>query len=318
MTAAGERKMPNLCHRLYPFHYTTALNLLAKLGVDINRIELLAVGEYENFKGEIMTQIPAPGTPLTASTRVVLEVGFSSAVDIMPYQFFYGLYGRVARGKDWELNARHLMAPFDAAVIRRNAVTRLEALRFAFNVVDEDHLDRFLSLFDFHIDRGARTVNEALAWGALLPVFHMWAGNPDRVAQVLGLLFGYTFRIVENAPAEFPIPDGIRYRLGMKSGRLGRETIIGRTFTESDSTYEVIVSGLPRDAMTAWLPGGTSRKKLDWVLRVCMPGNLGYRLRFEVGDRAAVLGGKKKGSYLGYSAHLEPARKRGTLRTGAR
>ena len=38
MTAPDSKKMPNLCDRDSPFHYVTALNLLSKLGVDVNRV----------------------------------------------------------------------------------------------------------------------------------------------------------------------------------------------------------------------------------------------------------------------------------------
>lgn len=299
----GDDKMPDLCSRRHPFHYTTALNLLAKMGVSPDKVEMIAIGVHENFKGEVRNQQPKPGTPLKGA-RVILEIGYPSAVDMMPYQFFYGLYGRTARGSEWERHARQLMAPYDAAVIRHDAAARMDALRFTFGVLDEGHIDRYLDLFDFERDKKKHSFQESVVWAAVLPSFHLWAGNPKKVAEALALLFGYRFRIIENVSSQYDIPEGIRYRLGARSGRLGRECVIGRSFTECDSTYEIIVSGLTRKDVIAFLPGKETRRKLEWVLSVCMPGNLDYRFRFEIDDPGMILGIHERESRLGYSSHL--------------
>jgi len=304
MRASDVNIMPNLCDRNHPFHYTTALNLLAKLGVDIDAVEMVAVGEYENYKGEIRRQDPKPGTRLEHSTRIVLEVGSPSAVDNMPYQFFYGLFGRTAGGSDWDRSARRLMAPFDAAVIRHDAAARLESLRFSFGVIDEWHIRRFLQLFDFQMSDVGDGLDEAVVWSAVLPAFHLWAGNPRRVAEILGLLFGYRFRIVENAPSRFDIPDGLRYRLGSKAARLGRESVIGRSFMDWDSTYEIVISDLSREEAVDFLPGRPTRKKLERTLDLCMPGHLEFRIRLELTERCMMLGEERRGSHLGYSTHI--------------
>ncbi len=299
----GDDKMPDLCSRRHPFHYTTALNLLAKMGVSPDRVEMIAIGVHENFKGEVRKQTPKPGEPLK-SARVILEIGYPSAVDMMPYQFFYGLYGRTARGGEWERHARELMAPYDAAVIRHEAAARMDALRFTFGVLDESHIERYLTLFDFHLDRKKHDFQEEVVWSAVLPSFHLWAGNPEKVADALKLLFGFEFRIVENVSSRYDIPEGIRYHLGAKTGRLGRESIIGQSFSECDSTYEIIVGGLTRKDMIEFLPGKETRRKLEWVLSVCMPGNLDYRFRFKIDDPGMILGLHERESRLGYSSHL--------------
>lgn len=302
----GKNKMPDFCNRRHPFHYTTALDLLLHMGVDLERVDILAVGEYENYKGEIREQQPSPDSEINARSRIVLKIGYPSAVDQLPYQFFYGLKGMSARGSDWDMKARQMMAPYDAAVIRYNAAMRYQALKYSFGVVNEGHNTRFLSLFDFDIARDAKDVDEAVIWASLMPEFHLWGGNSERVEEVLRLLFGYRFRIVENIRSDYEIPIDIRYRLGSKSGRLGRETAIGRTFSECDSTYQVIVSGVKRQEMASFVPGGANRKKLERVLRICMPNDLDYKITFEIENRAMIIGEAEKGSYLGYTTHLQP------------
>lgn len=301
----GEDKMPDLCHRGYPFHYATALNLLEKMGVNIDRINIMAVGEHENYKGEILGQKPAPGTPLKPNVDIELKVGYPSAVDQLPFQFFYGLGGKTQRGADWEWQSRRFMAPYDAAVIRHNAAARYQSLKFSLGVTDKDHLKHYLDLFDFAPDHDFQDISDIIFWTSIMPSFNDWSGNAAGVTEVLQFLFGYRFRIIENTESSFEIPEDIRYRLGSRSGRLGRESIVGRSFSECDSSYRVIISGISRQEVAEFIPGSTGRKKLERVLEICMPNQLNYRITFDVENRAAILGDKKEAAYLGYSTHLQ-------------
>jgi hypothetical protein len=300
----GEGKMPDLCSRRCPFHFATALILLNRMGVDLSRIDLLAAGEHEDYKGEVREQQPAPGAILDARTRITLKVGFPSAVDQTPYQFFYGFSGIRNRGAEWETHARELMAPFDGAQIRREATSRYESLKYGLGMIDEEHLIQYLQLFDFAFPDGLFDLREAVLWSSLLPTFHEWAGNAQRVAEVLTLMLGHRFRIVENVSSTFAIPGGIQYRLGSKSGRLGQESILGVTFTECDTTYAVVIGGIRRTELKHFLPGQPGRRKLDWMLGICMPSDLEYTIRFEVDDRAMIIGKQHNGAFLGCSTHL--------------
>ena len=295
--------MPDFCSRRNRLHITTALMNLVQLGVDIGRIRLLADGEQENYKGEIHEQEPAPGTPITPTTEIVLKVGFPSAIDQMPYQFFYGLFTNSARTSEWEMRSRELMAAFDAELIRHLAVASYQEKKYTLSFVDMDHLARFLSLFAFDVRQYSRDVKEALIWSALFPTFHYWAGNPRYVEKALSLIFGYEFRIKENVAREYEIPEPLRYKLGSASDRLGRGTILGRSFTERDSCYEVIMRGVAPDDVKRFLPGQPGRKKLEEVLSICMPGDLEYRLKIRPKRSQFRLGQKEKRSYLGYATY---------------
>ena len=313
----GENKMPDFCNRRYPFHYVTALNLLSQMGVDIERVDILALGEYENYKGEVRSQKPAPGSPLTKDMRIALEIGYSGAVDQLPFQFFYGLQGHTARGSAWDMNARRLMAPYDATAVRREAAARYQVLKFGLGISDKDHLKQFLGLFDLAQEKEIDEMSQAIIWASILPSLHVWGGNPEKVAEVLRLLLGYRFRIVENVSSTTEIPKEIRYRLGSRAGRLGRETIIGKSFSDYDSAYRIIISGIPRQKMADFIPGGILRKKLDWVLSLCMPSHLDYSVTFEVENPAAVTGAKNEGCFLGYSTHLCSERDKRQIRRRA-
>lgn len=302
MTTLSAKTMPDLCNHRHPLHYATALNLLIKLGVDLSRVHILPIGKYKNYKGEVFKQTPAAGSRINPDTKFELHIGFSAAIDQLPYQFFYGLHNRFSRGTGWEDQSRRLLAAFDAPLVRYQARAVNQTLKFNFALPDKNQLKRFLGLFDFDTDQDGGS-DDTFTWAMLLPAFHRWAGNPDGVAEILELLFGFSFRIEENIPAEFEIPKKIRYHLGAKTGRLGRETILGSSFIECDSTYRVIISGLDADEVNLFRPGQPRRRKLDWVLGNCMPGCFEYSVSFEMKTGPKLQIGKN--TRLGFTSYMK-------------
>jgi hypothetical protein len=293
--------MPDLTGRRYRFHFLTAINLLTCLGVPLRNIYIRAVGIYENYRGEIRAQEPEAGAAVTPDTRISLEIGSSSAVDFMPYQFFYGLHGVRSTGSTWEENARSLMAPFDAAVIRYGAAMQSQALKYELGITDTGHLSRFMGLFEYDTVDESFGIDDIVLWASILPFLYEWGGNPRVVAGVLNRLFKYDFRIEENVRSSTPIPGHLRYSLGSKTARLGKETIIGSSFEESDSTYEIMISGVPADEIIRLLPGGKTRRRIERLLQFCMPGDLDYRIKIKVDRKAAR---RSANRYLGYSTYL--------------
>lgn len=303
MNAADLPVMPDLCNRRFPFHCVTALVLLKKLGVDITLIQMRSVGCYENYKGEILKQTPTPGTTLTERVQITLDVGQWSAVDILPYQFFYGMAGISVRSSGWEDDARALMAPFDAATVRGQANADYEMLKFALSTIDYGHLQRFLGLFEIDSKQDVADRREANFWAALLPTYHIWAGNPRLTVRILQHLFGYRFIIRENIPSSHNIPSTIRSHLGSQYSRLGSELVLGKLFTEYDSGYEVICEVGPEDIID-WLPGKKKRKRLERTLNMCMPGNLEYRIKIRVKRDMSALDETLGRAYLGFGTCL--------------
>jgi len=296
-----ERIMPDLTGRRYRFHYLTAINLLESMGVSLGDIRVRAEGEYENYRGEIRTQEPAPGAPIPPGSIITLYVGCGSAVDFMPYQFFYGLQGIRDSDDTWETAARSVMAPFDTAMIRYLAAMRMMALRYDFGVMDAVHVRRFMELF------GCRPGDEIQGEGrmaflaAILPSLHLWGGNPTAVAIILKRMFGYHARVKENVKSSTSIPEDIRYRLGSRAGRLGSETVIGRSFEECDSRYEVELADVPPAEVRDLLPGGRTRRRIETFLSFCTPEDMDRTIAIKVRRQAARAATKQ---YLGYSTYL--------------
>jgi len=218
----------------------------------------------------------------------------------MPYQFFYGLYGTRDSGGEWEDNARALMAPYDAAVIRHEAVARFQSLKYDFGVIDSGHLLKVLKLFSFDLPSHSDSLEDMLLWLSMLPAFHFWAGNPELIEKAMAKVFGFNFEIVENIRSNYEIPESLHYHLGARIGRLGRETVLGNSFCESDSSYEVIIKNVSPDRVKELLPGGSIRNKIEWFLSFCMPENLEYKIRVNVLKTKT----REKPDYLGYSTYI--------------
>jgi len=296
--------MPDFCSRRTPLQYTTALNILSKMGIDISRVNILAVGEYENYKGEVIEQEPAPGTEVGKDSRIVLKVGYWSAVDCLPYQFFYGFRMNPSRSDDWETRSRCLMSPFDSSVIRAEARARLALLIFDFGFAEKEHIRRFLDLYDFDSGQETEDVRELLFWSSLLPAYNHWAGNPAFVARIVTSLFGYECRIVENVPATYDIPERIQYRLGIGDDRLGNGSVAGRSFSQCDTAYELTLIGVQDGDILAFLPGGPKRQKLEKVIGYSMPSDLECRIKILGEKRGARIGGDGVSCYVGYSSYV--------------
>jgi len=308
MISAPKSIMPDLCNRRTPYHYLTGIVLLLKIGVELSNIDLIAEGKYENYRGEVLTQEPAPGIPLRKDSRVALHIGCSSAVDYMPYQFFYGLEGIRSSDRSWDENARRFMAPFESAYVKSKADAVRQQFKYDFSIIDVEYIRKLLRLFNFEPEDYIRDLDELLFWLSVFPPFHFWAGNPEYVERLLTYIFRYKFKIFENVKSEYEIPADIQYRLGSKTGRLASETIIGKCFSERDSTYRVEVSGVPAAKAADFLPHKPIRKKMEWILGFAMPGNLDYKIKVNI-DRSNVNVGKKAGEcYLGYSSFVSDMR----------
>lgn len=299
-----EMVMPDFCDSKIPMHYTTALSILIKLGIDISRINLLALGEYENYKGEIREQYPQPGEVLNENSEISLKVGFPSAVDFMPYQFFYGLKGYTSYGGKWEEKARAVMAPFDGSVIRYNGRLKYEELKNNLGVIEYNHLAKFSKLFYFDHEKEESSFKEAFIWSTLFPTFHLWSGNAQEVCKVLNALFDLEFKIIQNTPMTHQIPSTCLDFLGSNTFTLGQNTLIGDTFTERNSGYEVVLLGVDMEAVENLLPNGIIRRKIEKALEVMMPGNLEYKIIIKTNKHKSQIGTKKKENYLGYTSYL--------------
>lgn len=296
-------RMPDFTSRRLKYHYVTAMKVLLRLGIDLNRVKLLATGTLENFKGEVHWQEPKAGTEISDRSEISLGVGMLSAVDSLPYQFFYGFEHGPHRSGDWETNARELMAPFDASVIRYQTKCADIVGKFGFGTLDEAHCRYYLKLFGLPEFEG-NDLDELFFWIRSLPEFHFWAGNSRAVARVATALIGFPVEIIESVESSTLIPEDCRSKLGEESAVLGTRMILGSQMVDNDNAYEVVVSRVSAAESKGFLPGGKARKKLERILDLCMPNNLERKLTIRTKRSPLKLGDQKKNAHLGYSTYV--------------
>lgn len=304
MPSPQEIVMPDLCSRRRPYNYITALLLLNRIGVDLKGVELYAAGTHRNYRGEVHDQTPLPGTPLGDQTRIRLQIGMASAVDHLPYQFFYGLAGSSARRDGWEDAARSLMAPFDGSVARYRAMTVGDKLRYLPGLTDREHFERLLGMFNMRVEQTKQKARELFLWALLMPSFHRWAGNAEAVARVLSLLYGFRFRIIENMPGEFDIPTSLQVRLGKRNHSLGSAFALGNRFSECDSTFSVHIHDVAASQADVLQLRGSLYERISKTVRECMPGHLECKIVVHVRSSNLRLGRSYDQSRLGYATYL--------------
>jgi hypothetical protein len=304
MNASERLLMPEFTDRHHPFYFTTALSTLIRLGIDLNRVELLAVGLHETYRGEVISQEPKAGTEIAPRTRIRLEVGLESAVDILPYQFFFGFESNRDSTGEWETAGRRLLAPFDSAIIRRRGWEDFRRLSFTLAQSDREQLLRFFELFEFDPKLVGESSRECSLWVALLPLFHYWAGNAALVAKMVTAIFGYPCEIIESARSTTAIPVGLQSRLGHNNCRLGSETILGETFSDIDSGYRVVISDVEPEKALGWLPGKPLFMKLKQLLAMCLPGHLEGEVVVRCRRSPFSTGAAQRTARLGYTTHV--------------
>jgi predicted outer membrane lipoprotein len=301
MSERTARVMPRLVDWRCRPSFVAAINQLVRLGVAPERIFVRLVGAYEDYDGQIRSQDPEAGTLLSDETEVVLDVGISGIVDVMPWQFFTSSGHSSSVSSHWESGARGVMAPIDGHASKKSALMALERMRYEEAVTEPSHFARIIDLFG-PAHRRACTADSRLGlWTALMRSFHEWSGNPRGVAWVLGLLLDCRIAVRENLPSEHRIDGSIQSRLNSSFSRLGDDWVLGDCFTDLDSYYELVLCEVGDAHIEEWLPGGSRRSLLEQIMALCNPGHLQWRLRFRLPICGRSIGTQERAAYLGTS-----------------
>jgi hypothetical protein len=303
MNTAQPPVMPDLCDKKQRLKLPLALMLLKCSGIDMSKVLFKAAGRDENYKGEIRSQDPAAGEPVDEDTEIILEVGYPSAVDYMPYQLFRGLEAGLSGSSMWEERARYLMAPFDGAVLRWSFGAFFEQLTYCGSLVDPDHLRRLLSLFRMEMP-SLDDPQRAVFWVGVAPHFSLWSGSPFHMPRVLARFFGVSFSVRENVPRTQTIRRELRTMLGKSLSVLGESLSPGSEITENDSSYELLIHLDDPCRATDWLPGGAKRSELREIIRHSMPEHLHCCVKVKAARRPCVIGGTPGSSYLGIASFV--------------
>jgi predicted component of type VI protein secretion system len=209
-----------------------------------------------------------------------------------------------------ELESRKLFSCFDSMIAKKTAV--LEYILLVYNSVfpQESFARSFIGAFG--LPEEGWNSEELLFWMLSLPGFHQWAGTKRGTERILSKYLGMHVRIKEHQRGENGLPQEIQSFLGRRYSRLGRDWSLGDRFSECESSFRLVIGPISARQVRDFRPWGTMRKKLDRVLKHCVPGQLRWSvaLKLKRKERNFSLGERTANCVLGYSTYPQTVKER--------
>ncbi|MEO7038567.1 MAG: PASTA domain-containing protein [Gemmatimonadaceae bacterium] len=292
--------MPDLvrARRLARQSVDSALTTLYALGVDDSRVVIESAGRGWE-PGTIVEQSPAPGTPLTPRTRVVLRVAGASAIDSLPFAM---------RDEDeYEFRSDRFFALFDSPLAKLAHRVRRGGDYFVASPDDMVRTRRWIEeIFQLSAERWRE--DRWFAVARLLPALHRIAGRELALRVACRLVFTLPVESVTMHAGMVKLAGGTT-RLGVSNARLGVDSIAG-TGLRDEASIEVRYGPIDL-AMYLAHAGDAARRERDELYRLVLPMHLArsVRERWRVGDASqpARVGGAKvneDAAVLGVNSYL--------------
>ena len=300
-TAAPQRLMPDLAgvRRTARHRVDSALLTLLRLGVDFGRIVLESAGPGES-SGAVVAQHPAPGVEITAASRIVLRVGGSGLLDLMPFP--------LRDESDTEFRADRLFALFDNPAIKLGFFLRQGGAYLALHADEPLTARRWLEDL-FAIPAEAWPAERWHPLARLIPRLHAVGGTAAAVRVAMGAVFDLPVAQVAVRRGLVPLPKAGVMRLGSANGRLGFDAVLGGGIA-GDSRLEITYGPVSLDAWRTHATDAAARERRA-LLPYILPAHLAADVveRWSVGDASidTRLGLADRPALLGINAYLGAA-----------
>ena len=265
--------MPDFCRprRGTRARLDAAVASLLHLGVGSERIVAESAGPGWPA-GVVARQEPAPGTPLTGRTRVVLSVGGAGALDTLPFP--------LREADDGGLRVGALLALADNPILKLGIFIRHAGDLLAPSGDDPVAALRWIELFGLSPAPWPRELWPAVA--RLLPSLHRVAGRADGIRLALGFVYGLPVagvRLVDSA-----VESAASTRLGGSHTRLGVDAALAGGALVG-STLEILIGPVTLDT---YLDHANRRAQRDALYGLVLPAHLSrVEERWTVGDPRA-------------------------------
>jgi hypothetical protein len=293
--------MPDLAgvRRTARHRIDSALLTLLRLGVDFGRIVLESAGPGES-SGAVVAQDPAPGERVTPASRIVLRVGGSGLLDLMPFP--------LRDESDTEFRADRLFALFDNPAIKLGFFLRQGGAYLALHADEPQTARRWLEdLFAIPADPWPADRWHALA--RLIPRLHAVGGTAAAVRVAMGAVFALPVAQVVVRQGLVPLPAPGVMRLGTANGRLGFDAVLGGGLV-GDARIEVTYGPVSLAAWRTHVTADAARQRRA-LFPLILPAHLASAVteRWEVGDASidTRLGSAEHPALLGINAYLGAA-----------
>ncbi len=276
---AGAIVMPDLAgvRRTVRHRLDSALLTLLRLGVDAGRIVLESAGPGES-EGAVISQQPGPGTELTPVSRIVLRVGGSGGLDLMPFP--------LRDESDTEFRADRLFALFDNPALKLGFFLRQGGAYLALHADEPLTARRWLEdLFAMDADQWPSARWHPLT--RLVPRLHAIAGTAAAVRIAMAAVFRLPVAGARVVRALVRVPSAGVLRLGQANGRLGFDAVLGGGIV-GDARLEITYGPL---TLAEWrehaTPAATAERAA--LFPYILPAHLTTVVteRWRVGDAAA-------------------------------
>jgi hypothetical protein len=274
----------------------SAVLSLLRIGIDLSRIVLESAGPGESA-GTVVSQTPAPGAVLSPVSRVVLRVGGSGALDLMPFP--------LRDESDTELRGDRLFAIFDNPALKLGFYLRHGGAYLALHADEPVTARRWLEdLFLIAADPWPPARWHALA--RLVPRLHALGGTTSAVRVAMAAVFDLPVDQVRVTQGVVALEAAGTLQLGERNGRLGFDAMLGGGIV-GDAHVEITFGPV---TLERWhrhftVEAAAERRALYPLL---LPAHLSMSVseRWRVGDSAdgATLGDGTAPALLGVNAYL--------------
>lgn len=274
----------------------SALLTLLRLGVDFGRVVLESAGPGESL-GAVVSQDPAPGAVLSPVSRIVLRVGGSGGLDLMPFP--------MRDESDTEFRLDRLFAIFDNPALKLGFFLRQGGAYLALHADEPLTARRWLEdLFSIPAEGWSPGRWHPLA--RLVPRLHAIGGTATAVRVAMAAIFDLPVAAVTVTRQVVPVAGPGVLRLGTRNGRLGFDSVLGGGIV-ADARVEITYGPVTLDAWRGHV-GERATAERRALFPFILPAHLAGLVieRWHVGDRTpgARLDERELPSLLGVNAYL--------------
>ena len=296
-----------------------AVASLAQLGVACERVQLVPVGPLESFRGEVVGQVPAPGTTLDDQCEVTLYISRSGVAERLPGALLEPLPTAQDEAKHalepgqsddyWHRqvqaygSGRRLITVIDRALGRLHR--DIGRLSWSLSTLSRDTAFARRALDLVHLGELPLSDEEQVLLSTILQRLPEWLGPAGGLVTVLEQFLGVPVTIQERPGPMLEIPIAERRPLGTGQCRLGGELALGPRFRDSRPTIRVAMGPLSVAEFVVLDQDPRWRAKVAALMAVAGPAacDTDFELVLQGSDRAACLGDPFRG-VLGRTTYL--------------
>ena len=297
-STAIRRSMPDFAGGTHAHRHSihSALVSLEALSVNPQRIVLRRVGRQAASPGSIVRQSPLPGTEITSSTRVELDVsglGFTHSLPV----------GMWDSGGEATAGTREILEPLDDPLEKLRHWFHEGAPLFRIAADNPVACGRWLALFGVDPESWPRAMWYPLA--SLIAKMPQLSCSLEGCALALMTLAGLPIRSTKYHPVVSSLPEAATSRLGQRSSRLGVDLLLG-DFVEDLAELEIEIGPVSLEVYERFAETVEDADLLRRIFEMVIPISSAFRVRWTVEDlrQAPRLGFAHHNARLGINTHM--------------